>query len=229
MEKNNMTLIAIVCEGRPYTEEQILNLRAQGCEVNYTLMPQYYSNYAQELVKVTNSLIARSQAVIFKLDKCYASTEKQIRFALHRGKQVKVMCDNKEWILKAIEDLEPQEQKDSRKYKAFHPVSRLFHQARQEYRANMIEQEKIEAHRYIRDYIPEDVTEEQVKLTVSQYRIPYDLQVDMDNLVEVYNAYRSISEYIRLGIEPCNETEDMVEYFGDINMMEELYYKGVLA
>ena len=69
-------MIAIISEYR-YSKEELTKLKKQKAIINYTLLPQFYQSYAEEIAKINYTLIRRMNGIIFRLEEYYSELKKQ--------------------------------------------------------------------------------------------------------------------------------------------------------
>ena len=221
-------MIGVISEKR-YSQEELANLRRQGCVVNYTLMPQYYQNYSTELNKVNNQLIRKAKGLIFRIETFYTGTKEALERALYFKKPCKVIYHDKVYNLSTLDDW-----KYTRGYGK--DVEVFKHILLQEYENQRHEyfeiHEKIKAReQYELATADVEVSEEEVYRLVNAFKHLYDIDVNLDNKQEVYMAYKSISYYLEHDIEYSNEPqgEDFpyeIVSFGDPTYMEDYIYKN---
>jgi len=98
-------MIAIISEYR-YSVPELRKLQEQKAVINYTLLPQFYQSYAEEITRINYSIIRRTEGVVFRLEDYYAGTKEAIEYALYLKKPVKIitpegktykLCTKEEW------------------------------------------------------------------------------------------------------------------------------------
>lgn len=222
--------IAIITE-IPYEQTQLKKLTDQGVVVNYTLLPEYYNSYAEEINKINNALVWKAKGIIFKIGTFYAGTKEAIEKALYYKKPIKIIFEDKEYKLNTLEEWKSTTGY-GRQAKTFkHPLLQIYEDQRREY-FDKQKQKRIE---YQTQQATQGVTlpEEEVKRFVEQFHYLYDIEVDFNDTASVYLAYKSIQFYVDNDIEyanPPQSTEDEFPFeiisFGDLTYMEDFIYKN---
>ena len=223
-------MVGIISEYK-YSNEELIKLRKQGCVVNYTLMPQTYANYSEELTKINNRLIARSSALIFRIETFFSGTKEAIERALYFKKKCKIIYEGKEYILQTLDDWKVTTGYGSNAVTYKHILLQTY----EDQRRNYFEQQQAKKLAAQYDIALEGVeeSEEEVYRLVNQFKHLYDIQVDMDSKREVYLAYKSIAYYLEHDIEYSNEptsTDDEFPFeivsFGNLDYLEDYIYKN---
>lgn len=247
-------MIAVISEYK-YSINELKKLKEQKAIVNYTLLPQFYQSYATEIAKINYTLIRRMNGVVFRLSKYYSGTKDAIEYALYLKKPIKIITsDGAVYKLQTKEEWK-QTYRENGKYKSLkHIVLMEFEQHRSEYyeKVNLIKAKET----YERAVYGIKETKEEIERFVRALAPQYKVEVDYNNWVELYNAYRSIKFYydnnipyelyknevfIRGAIDP-DDTEffnssmfDMSnnfyavfeeELYGDQTLLEDMIYKG---
>jgi len=221
-------MIGIISETR-YEKETLENLRKQGCVVNYTLIPQFYNEYNAELNKINNLLIAKSTALIFRIETFYAGTKEALERALFFKKKCKVLYKDKTYILNTLDDWKCTTGYGSHTETKKHPLLQIYEEQRSEFYDKQALQKAKQ--RYERATEGVNISEEEVYRLVNAYKVLYDIDVDMDDKAAVYLAYQSIQYYLNNDIEYSNEPqgEDFpyeIISFGDATYMEDYIYQN---
>lgn len=185
-------MIGIISEYK-YTQEELKNLKGKAI-VNYTLLPQFYQSYAEEINRINYTLIRRMNGVIFRLEEYYAGTKDAIEYALYLKKPIKIIAsDGTVYKLQTKEDWKQTYREDGRYKSSKHTVLMEFEQHRSEY------YEKVNAvkAREVYDRAVEDITDspEHIEAFVRALAPQYKIQVDYSNSVELCTAYKSIKFY----------------------------------
>lgn len=235
-------MIGIITEQK-YTNLELINLKKQGCIVNYTLIPPFYSNYNTELEKANNTLISKASGIIFRITTFYAGTKDAIERALYFKKPIRIYYDNKIYDLKTIEDWRNstgyKSQYDSSTCENYkHPLLQIYEAQRAEYYEKL---KQLKAKEYYEEASAgiQDTLEDVTKL-VQTFAYEYDIDVDYNDTASICLAYKSIKYYLDNNIEytnPVNSTEDNwcfslddEESFGNQTYLEDaLYTDGIYA
>lgn len=246
-------MIGIISEYK-YSQEELKNLKGKAV-VNYTLLPQFYQSYADEINRINYYLIRKLPGVIFRIEEYYSGTKAAIEYALYLKKPVKIITpDGTVYKLQTKEEWKQTYHEDGKYKYSKHVVLMEFEQHRSEYyeKVNLIKAK--ETYERAVDGIEE--TKEEIERFVRAFAPQYKIQVDYSNWAELCTAYKSLkfyydnnipydldrSEiYTRGAIEP-DETpyftasmfdmsvQDYDHYeeesYGDLNYLEDMIYKG---
>ncbi len=187
-------MIAIISEYR-YTLPELKKLKEQQAVVNYTLLPQFYQSYSQEITKINYTLIRKMQGVIFRLSEYYAGTKDAIEYALSLKKPVKIInSDGKEYKITSLDEWKVV-YKDSNNRNEVHKHTVLleFEQHRNKYYEHVNIIKAKEKYQQAVDGIEE--SKEEIERFVHAFAPQYKLDVNYNDWVEVCNAYRSLKFY----------------------------------
>jgi hypothetical protein len=222
-------MIAIISEYR-YTNEELKRLKEQGCIVNYTLMPQYYSDYNTELTKINNKLIYQASALIFRIETFYSGTKEAIEKALYFKKKCKIIYENESYTLTDLSEWKHSYGYGADAHTFKHKLLQIYEAQRAEYYENKKLAKEKERYAVCTEGVTE--TEEEVYRLVNSFKHLYDIQVDMECKQDVYLAYKSIAYYLENDIEYSNEPQGEefpyeIISFGDPTYMEDYIYQNV--
>ncbi|NCC99826.1 MAG: hypothetical protein EOL95_09050 [Bacteroidia bacterium] len=247
-------MIAVISEYR-YSKEELNTLAKQKAIVNYTLLPQFYQSYAQEIAKINYTLIRRMNGIVFRLSDYYAGTKDAIEYALYLKKPIKIITPQGEVYKLHTKEEWKQTYHENGKYKSLkHTVLIEFEQHRSDYyeKVNLIKAKEV----YERSVEGIEETKEEIERFVRALAPQYKIDVDYNSWVELCNAYRSIKFYYdsnipyeldknevftRGAIDPedtpyftasmfdmSNNFNDSFEeeLYGDQTLLEDMIYKG---
>lgn len=247
---------AIISEYR-YEQSKLKELMEQDVQVNYTLIPQFYASYNDELNKINHQLIKKAPAIIFRLEKLYASTKDAIEYALYLKKQVKIIApDGTIYTNISKDEWKTSYTENNKQYTTKHAVLQMFDLARNEYFESKNRRKAIDTIEQATEGL--SISEDECKAFVSIMSRQYKLDVDWFDTASLYNAYRNLQWYLEHDIDYAldkNEvftvgviepeesgffTKEMFDYnsnlyfgtaecesFGDETLFEDTIYKGL--
>lgn len=248
-------MIAIISEYR-YSKEELTRLKEQKAVINYTLLPQYYQSYAEEIARINYTLIRRMNGIIFRLKEYYSGTKEAIEYALYLKKPIKIITpEGLEFKLSSKEEWKQSFKDDNNRNITYkHQVLVEFNRKRSEYYdiLNAIKRRD----KYMK--ATEDVVDspEEIERFVRALAPQYKMNVNYSDWVELCMVYKQLQFYYnnnipydldrneiftRGVIEPdetpyftASQFDTTVntyesyeeESYGDLNLLEDMIYKG---
>src|SRR5574344_322282 len=218
-------MIAIISEYR-YSKEELNRLRDQKAVVNYTLLPQFYQSYANEIARINYQLIKRMQGIVFRLEEYYAGTKDAIEYALYLKKAVKIITpDGIEYKLHTQEEWKKSYKENNRNVTIKHAVLIEFEQHRSDYYDKVNAVKAKEQYAIATEGITD--TKEDIEKFVRAFAPQYKMDVDYRNWVELCVAYKSIQFYIDNNI-PYDLNHNEIFTVGAIEPDETPYFTSAM-
>lgn len=206
-------MIAIISEYK-YSKNELRKLQEQKAVINYTLLPQFYQSYAEEIQRINYQLIRKMNGIIFRLEEYYSGTKEAIEYALYLKKPIKIITpEGQEFKLQIQEDWKKSYKLNRKTMTTKHPVLAEFDQKRSDYYEikNAIKKEM--SYKKATEDITE--TKEEIERFVRAFAPQYKIDIDYRDWVEVCTAYKSLKFYY----------DNCIPYDFDHN---EIYTRGVI-